>query len=159
MTVAREAILVLAALVAPAHAADDLTAVLTARKQAVIDAYNAADIDKLAANYTDGAWHLSPRRAPAVGRQAIAAYFAPAMKFYTMASTAKVLSVDVSGDTAVMISENALTGTPRAGAEKAPAAFTENRINLTVFKKQADGRWLIDRFIDTTPPEPAKPTP
>lgn len=133
---------------------------LSARKQAVIDAYNAADIEALAANYTDGAWHISPRRAPAVGRAAIAAYFAPAMKFYTMNSTAKILSVDVSGDTAVMISENALTGTPRPDAArdgKAPPAFTEHRLNLTVFRKQADGRWLIDRFIDTTPPEPAKP--
>ncbi|MBM3514440.1 MAG: SgcJ/EcaC family oxidoreductase [Alphaproteobacteria bacterium] len=146
----------LAALAMTLPARADVAADLSARKQAVIDAYNAADIDALAANYTDDAWHISPRRPPAVGRAAIAAYFAPAMKFYTMVSSAKVLNVNVSGDTAVMISENSLTGMPRPGAasgDKSPPAFTESRINLTVFKKQTDGRWLIDRFIDTTPPD------
>lgn len=137
-----------------AAAADDLAAVLSARKAAVIAAYNAGDVAALAANYTPGAWHISPRRPPAVGRDAIAAYFAPAMAFYTMTSQATVLDVQASGDVAVMISENELTGTPRPGAlrngQPAPA-FTERRLNLTVFRKQPDGAWLIDRFIDTTP--------
>ncbi|MSO96616.1 MAG: DUF4440 domain-containing protein [Rhodospirillaceae bacterium] len=135
-------------------------AVLFARKQAVIEAYNKADIAALAANYTEDAWHISPRRAPAVGREAIAAYFAPAMKSYTMQSNPRVLNVDIAGDTATMISANELKGQPRLGAVardgQAPPAFSEQRTNLTVFKKQADGRWLIHRFVDTTPPEAAR---
>jgi uncharacterized protein (TIGR02246 family) len=137
-------------------AADD-AADLSARKQAVIDAYNKADIQALAANYTEDAWHISPRRPPAVGRSAIAAYFGPAMRNYTMESKPKVLNVDVSGDTATMISEGELKGSPRLGAVgrdgQPPPSFTERRTNITVFKKQADGRWLIHRFVDTTPPE------
>jgi len=136
--------------------ADDL-ADLSARKQAVIDAYNNSDIDALAANYTEDAWHISPRRPPAVGRAAIAAFFAPAMKSYVMTSTPKVLNVDVSGDTATMISEGELKGSARPGAVgrdgQPPPSFTERRTNITVFKKQADGRWLIHRFVDTPPPE------
>lgn len=132
---------------------------LSARKQAVIDAYNKADISALSANYTEDAWHISPRRPPAVGRAAIAAYFAPAMKAYTMESSAKILNVDLAGDTAIMISENELKGSPRMGAVgrdgNAPPAFSEKRTNMTVFKKQGDGRWLIHRFVDTPPPEVA----
>ncbi|MBL8628691.1 MAG: hypothetical protein JNM81_03615, partial [Rhodospirillaceae bacterium] len=70
---------------------------LLARKDAVIAAYNSADIKGVAANYTETAWHVSPRRPPAVGRAAIAAYFEPAMKAYTMDSQSKVLNVDISG--------------------------------------------------------------
>jgi uncharacterized protein (TIGR02246 family) len=131
---------------------------LQARNEAMISAYNKADIKAVAENYTDNAWHVSPRRPPAVGRDAIAAYFEPAMKLYTMESNNKVLNVDISGDTATVISQNELQGVPRAGAMgrdgKPAPAFTERRMNLTVFKKQADGRWLIHRFFDTTPPEP-----
>ncbi|MBL8642629.1 MAG: SgcJ/EcaC family oxidoreductase [Rhodospirillaceae bacterium] len=130
---------------------------LSARKQAMIDAYNKTDIDGVAANYTEDAWHVSPRRSAAVGRAAIAAYFEPAMRVYLMDSQSKVLNVDISGDTATMISENELKGSPRPGAKgrdgAAPPPFVERRTNLTVFKKQADGRWLIHRFFDTTPPE------
>jgi len=134
--------------------------VLFDRKQAMIEAYNKSDLDAVAANYTVDAWHVSPRRPAAVGRDAIAAYFGPAMKVYTMESNAKVLDVDISGDTATMITENELKGAPRPGAVgrdgKAPPSFVEKRTNITVFKKQADGRWLIHRFFDTNPPE-AKP--
>jgi ketosteroid isomerase-like protein len=88
------------------------------------------------------------------------------MPAYTMQSNATVLSVDISGDLAVMISANELQGMPRPGAPgtksgrdgNSPPAFTERRTNLTVFKKQSDGRWLIHRFIDTTPPEPVPNT-
>jgi uncharacterized protein (TIGR02246 family) len=131
---------------------------LVVRKDAMIEAYNKADIKAVAANYTDNAWHVSPRRPPAIGREAIAAYFEPAMKLYTMESQSKVLNVDISGDTATMISEGELKGVPRAGAKgrdgNAPPTFSERRINMTVFKKQADGRWLIHRFFDTTPADP-----
>jgi uncharacterized protein (TIGR02246 family) len=132
-------------------------AALSARKQAVIDAYNAQDINALAANYTSDAWHISPRRPPAVGREAIAQFFVRAMPIYTMTSIPKVLSVDIEGATATMISASTLVGAPRAGVTgrdgAAPPAFTEVRTNMTVFKKQPDGQWLIHRFIDTPPPE------
>ncbi len=134
---------------------------LIVRKDAMIEAYNKADIKAVAANYTDNAWHVSPRRPPAIGRDAIAAYFEPAMKLYTMESQSKVLNVDISGDTATMISEGELKGVPRAGVKgrdgNAPPTFTERRINMTVFKKQPDGRWLIHRFFDTTPAEAKTP--
>ncbi|MDX2141797.1 MAG: DUF4440 domain-containing protein [Rhodospirillaceae bacterium] len=141
--------------------------VLMARKAAVIEAYNDSDIEALAANYTEDAWHISPRREPAVGRAAIAAFFAPAMPAYIMRSNPTLLSVDIAGDIAVMISANELGGAPRPGAPgtksgrdgQPPPAFTEKRTNLTVFKKQPDGRWLIHRFIDTTQPEDRPPAP
>src|SRR5690606_18062616 len=49
--------------------------------------------------------------------------------------------------------ETVLHGEPRpeagdAGREVAP--FTERRLNLTQFRRQPDGRWLIRRYIDTT---------
>ena len=136
--------------------AADLAA-LAARKQAVIDAYNAQDITALAANYTADAWHISPRRPPAVGREAIAQFFVRAMPMYTMTSKPQVLSVDVEGSTATMISASTLLGAPRPGVVgrdgQAPPSFTETRTNLTVFKKQPDGQRLIQRFIDTPPPE------
>ncbi len=41
------------------------------------------------------------------------------------------------------------------GSDGNPApSFTERRMNLTVYRKPADGRWLIHRFFDTAPAEP-----
>lgn len=129
----------------------DVRAAVEARRAAAIAAYNAADVDAMVSNYTADTWHISPRRPPVQGRDALKAYFAPAMKSYLMEPDNEIIDLDVDGDTAVVITHSTLRGKPRPGKEV--PAFTEQRLNLSVFKRQANGDWLIHRFIDTTPAE------
>lgn len=121
------------------------------RRAAAIAAYNKGDVDAMMSHYTEDTWHISPRRPPVQGRTALRGYFAPAMKSYLMATDNEILDLDVDGDTATAITRSTLTGSPRPGVEVPP--FTEQRLNLSVFKRQANGDWLIHRFIDTTPVE------
>lgn len=144
--------LALVFLVSTPAGGEDLSDIKTAikdRRAAAIAAYNAGDVDAMVSNYTEDTWHISPRRPPVQGRPALKAYFAPAMKSYLMATDNEILNIDVDGDTATAITRSTLTGSPRQGVE-APA-FNEQRLNLSVFKRQANGDWLIHRFIDTTP--------
>lgn len=132
--------------------------VLIERRDAAIEAYNGGDIEAFVANYTADAWHISPRRPPVQGREALAAYFAPAMKLYLMRTEVRLLDAELEGDTATLISETTLTGEPRPGVSRdggGPPEFTERRLNLTIFRRQPDGRWLIHRYVDTQPAEPA----
>lgn len=135
-----------------ALADSDVRAAVEARRAAAIAAYNAADVDAMVSHYTEDTWHISPRRPPVQGREALKAYFGPAMKSYLMEPDNEIINLDVDGDTATVITRSTLRGKPRPG--KDVPAFQEERLNLSVFKRQENGDWLIHRFIDTTPAEP-----
>lgn len=139
---------------ASAESPDSIREAVIERRAAAIAAYNAGDADAMVSHYTEDTWHISPRRPPVQGRAALRDYFAPAMKSYLMSTDNDILNVDVDGDTATVITRSTLTGSPRPGVQ-APS-FTEERLNLSVFKRQANGDWLIHRFIDTTPAAPAR---
>ncbi len=134
---------------AVAETLDSVREAVIERRAAAIAAYNAGDADAMVSHYTEDTWHISPRRPPVNGRADLRAYFAPAMKSYLMSTDNDILNIDVDGDTATVITRSTLKGSPRPGVE-APS-FTEERLNLSVFKRQANGEWLIHRFIDTTP--------
>ena len=134
-----------------AETLDDIRAAVEARRAAAIAAYNAADVDAMVSHYTQDTWHISPRRPPVQGREALRAYFAPAMKSYLMETDNEIIDLDVDGDTATVITRSTLMGKPRPGKEV--PAFTEQRLNLSVFKRQDNGDWLIHRFINTSPAE------
>ncbi len=142
-------VIIAASVSVQAETLDDVRAAVVERRAAAIAAYNAGDADAMVSHYTQDTWHISPRRPPVQGRAALRQYFAPAMKSYLMSTDNKILDLDVDGDTATVITRSTLTGSPRPGVE-APT-FTEERLNLSVFKRQANGDWLIHRFIDTTP--------
>lgn len=137
-----------------------LLAELLELREQVLDDYNRGDVRALVSHYAEDAWHVSPRRPPVRGREALAEFYAPAMKFYRMRAETTVLDAEREGDSATLLLETVLHGEPRpeagdAGREVAP--FTERRLNLTQFRRQPDGRWLIRRYIDTTPPAPREP--
>lgn len=127
----------------------DIKAAIEDRRVAVIAAYNAGDVEEMVSHYTEDTWHISPRRPPVQGRAALKAYFAPAMKSYLMVPNNEIIDLDVDGDVATVITRSSLSGVPRPGVD-APS-FTEERLNLSVYKRQSNGDWLIHRFIDTTP--------
>lgn len=134
-----------------AESHSDVRSAIVERRAAAIAAYNAGDVDVMVSHYTEGTWHISPRRPPVQGRAALKAYFAPAMTSYLMATDNEILNLDVDGDTATVITRSTLRGSPRPGVDV--PSFTEERLNLSVFKRQPNGEWLIHRFIDTTPAE------
>ncbi len=70
-----------------AESIDNIQSAIEARRAAAIAAYNAADVDAMVSNYTEDTWHISPRRPPVQGREALKAYFAPAMKSYLSSPT------------------------------------------------------------------------
>lgn len=132
-----------------AETLEDIQNAIEDRRAAAIAAYNAGDVEAMVSHYTEDTWHISPRRPPVMGRTALSAYFAPAMKSYLMAIDNEILNINVEGDVVTAITKSTLNGMPRPGVEV--PAFTEQRLNLSVFKRQANGDWLIHRFIDTTP--------
>ncbi len=137
-----------------AETLDDIRAAIEARRVAAIDAYNAADVDAMVSHYTADTWHISPCRLTVQGREALKAYFALAMKSYLMGTDNEIIDLEVDGDTATVITRSTLYGKPRPGKEV--PGFTEQRLNLSVFKRQDNGDWPIHRFIDTTPTETAE---
>lgn len=118
---------------AVAETLEDVRAAVIERRAAAIAAYNAGDADAMVSHYTEDTWHISPRRPPVNGRTDLRAYFAPAMKSYLMSTDNDILNIDVDGDTATVITRSTLTGSPRPGVQ-APS-FTEERLNLSVFKR------------------------
>jgi len=117
-----------------------------------ISAVNVGDLDRLLTLVTDDLVLLNPQGGPA-GREAFATTFAAAHRLFQIRCTSELDEVVVAGDVAYARANDTLTITPRDGGTAAQFAG----YRLTIYRKQADGRWLLARDAHTlteTKPEP-----
>ncbi len=112
-----------------------------------IDAVNAADLARLLSLMTDDVVLLNPGGAP-LGRDGFPAIFTGAHQQLRLRCTSDVEEVVVVGDVAYSRCRDALSLTPRDGG--ATSQMAGHR--LTVYRKQADGRWLLARDAHTLQP-------
>ncbi len=136
-----------------ASATDTSTADAEAVKQAFAK-FNAdiaaRNVDAIKAHYASDAVMIIPGQAPYVGVDAIMkdyeAYGAdPAGKYVSGEETVEVLSDGVAyGEV------NYQTTFTNPGTK---AVETQNRYNLTVYKKQSDGSWKVVRDVNTNVPQ------
>ncbi|MCE3263985.1 MAG: SnoaL-like domain protein [Pseudoduganella sp.] len=109
-----------------------------------IEAVNAGDFARLLAMVTDDLVLLGPGEAP-IGKEGFAAKFTGAHKQYLIACASVLEDVQVAGDVAYTLCRDDLSVTPRAGGETARLAGHR----ITVYRKAADGRWLLARDAHT----------
>ena len=107
-------------------------------------------VDAIKAHYADDAVMIIPGQPPFVGADAIMkdyqAYGAdPAGKYVPGAETVEVLS-----DGAAIGEVNYQTTFTNP---KTKAVETQNRYNLTLYKKQSDGSWKVVRDVNVTLPQ------
>jgi ketosteroid isomerase-like protein len=138
------------------NASVDTAAVADAVKQveaANIAAFNAKDMDKIAASYDPGAKIVVPE-APAMNGSDVATGFGPMLKdaALKLELANEKTEVAAAGDLAYTRGTFRITETDaKTGQPK-----TSEGNYLTVFKKQADGSWkLLEDFNAAAPAPPA----
>lgn len=112
-----------------------------------IDAVNAGELPRLLGLTTDDVVLLSPGRPP-IGRDGFAAVFSTAHQQARIRCLSELQEVVVAGDVAYTVCRDSLTVTPRAGGDTAELAGHR----ITIYRKQADGRWLLARDAHTLVP-------
>lgn len=112
-----------------------------------IEAVNAGDLASLLGWMTDDVVLLNPGGAP-LGRDGFPAVFLPAHQQSWIHCTSELEELVVAGDVAYSRCRDAVSATPRAGG--ATAVFAGHR--LTIYRRQADGRWLLARDAHTLVP-------
>lgn len=109
-----------------------------------IEAVNAGDLDRLLSLMTDDVVFVSPGLEPA-GRAEFPDNFSDAYRRSLIRCTSEIEEVVVAGDMAHTLASDTLSIIPRAGGETVGLAGHR----LTIYRKQADGRWLVARDIHT----------
>ncbi len=112
-----------------------------------ISAVNAGDLLRLLTLMTDDVVFLNPGQAP-FGRDGFSDNFSAAHQQVRIRCSSELEEVVVIGEIAYTRSRDALSVTPRAGGEA--TQFAGHRI--TVYRKQADGSWLLARDAHTLSP-------
>jgi uncharacterized protein (TIGR02246 family) len=112
-----------------------------------IAAVNAGDLACLLALMTDDVVYLGPGREP-FGRDAFGPGLLGAHEHNLIHCLSDLEEVVVVGELAHTRCRDSLTVTPRAGG--ATVALAGHR--LTVYRRQADGRWLLARDAHTLMP-------
>ncbi len=112
-----------------------------------IDAVNSGDLVRLLTLMANDVVFLNPGQAP-VGRDGFSTNFSTAHQQVRIRCISELEEVVVVGEVAYTRSRDALSVTPRAGGEA--TQFAGHRI--TVYRKQADGRWLLARDAHTLSP-------
>jgi uncharacterized protein (TIGR02246 family) len=123
-------------LVAMVHAADDAKSTVAKLDEAWLDAYKAADFDRMVALYANDALVMAPAHQPLHGRKAIREFFADDFKYVPKRSMAlKSLRVEASGTLLMDSGEYTFDGVNTEGKS---LHIVGNYI--TVFKN-IDGQW------------------
>lgn len=112
-----------------------------------IDAVNAGDLVRLLTLMTDDAVFLNPGQVP-VDRAEFSSNFSVSHQRARIRCTSELEEVVVAGDVAYTRSRDELSVTsPPGEAETRLAGY-----RITVYRKQADGRWLLARDAHTLSP-------
>jgi uncharacterized protein (TIGR02246 family) len=109
-----------------------------------IGAVNAGDLERLLTLMTDDVVFLNPGRAP-VGRDGFAGGFLAAHQQSRILCISGLEEVVIAGQLAYTLCRDALSVTPRTGAEATELAGHR----ITIYRKQSDGRWLLARDVNT----------
>ena len=112
-----------------------------------IDAVNAADLARLLTMMTDDVVLLNPGGEP-LGKDGFPAKFLGAHQQLRIHCNSELEEAVVVGDVAYTRSRDELSATPREGGEAMQLAG----YRLTVYRKQADGQWLLARDAHTLAP-------
>ena len=109
-----------------------------------IEAVNAGDLDRLLTLMADDAVFLSPGQTP-FGREEFWTNFPAAHQRNRIGCVSELEEVVVVGGVAYTRSRDTLHVTPRAGG---PTTRLSG-YRMTVYRKQPDDRWLLDRDAHT----------
>ncbi|MCW5892073.1 MAG: SgcJ/EcaC family oxidoreductase [bacterium] len=112
-----------------------------------IAAVNAGDLAPLLGLMTGDVVLLNPGEEP-LGREGFSANFSAAHRQVLIRCTSELEDVAIVGAVAYAWSRDALSVTPRTGGEATRLAGHR----LTIYRKQADGRWLLARDAHTLAP-------
>lgn len=112
-----------------------------------IAAVNAGDLAELQELMTPDAVFMNPGHA-SVGPQEFPAGFKRAQHQFQVRCVSEPRDVTISGDLAVVCSRDALSLMPREGG----AALEMAGDRLTVYRREADGRWRLARDAHTLAP-------
>ena len=111
----------------------------------LIDNWNrasaAGDTSKILSLMDEDAVFLRAQNPPMRGREAFAAQFQKAVEQLRIEATSDVQEIDVSGDMAYCWNQLSVTMTPLKGGP--PMRHTGPV--LTIFRKKADGTWVLSR--------------
>ena len=112
-----------------------------------IDAVNAGDLQRLLSLMTDDVVFLNPGQSP-FGRTGFSENFLAAHQKHRIHCISELEELVILGELAYARSRDFLSVTPRIDGEA--AQFAGHR--STVYRKQADGRWLLARDAHTLSP-------
>ncbi|MDX6500791.1 MAG: hypothetical protein QOG23_4051 [Blastocatellia bacterium] len=111
----------------------------------LIDTWNrasaAGDISKILSLMDEEAVFLRASHPPMRGREAFAAQFKQAIEQVRIEATSDVQEIDVSDDMAYCWNELSVTMTPLKGG----TPMRHSGPVLTIFRKKADGTWVLSR--------------
>jgi uncharacterized protein (TIGR02246 family) len=111
----------------------------------LIDNWNrasaAGDISTILSLMDEDAVFLRAGHPPMRGREAFAAQFKQAIEQVRIEATSDVQEIDVSGDMAYCWNELSVTMTPLKGG----TPMRHSGPVLTIFRKKADGTWVLSR--------------
>lgn len=138
----------------PAPVADESAAIRAAAAEWVT-AFKAGDIDALMALYTPDAF-LALHGQPAMrGTDAIRDYFAPKLGTAEVEFLLDFEEIQVHGDVAHLVSKYWYLSVPKAGG----TPLRDAGRSALIYKKAADGSWLIYLDIDQQTPDVTFPAP
>jgi uncharacterized protein (TIGR02246 family) len=110
-------------------------------------AVNARDLERLLALMTDDVVFLNPGQEP-LGRDGFRERFTAGHRQFDLRCTSELQEVDITGEIAWTVCRDALSLRPHAGGEA--LALAGHR--LTIYRRQADGRWLLARDAHSLSP-------
>lgn len=116
-------------------------------RNAYVAAWRAADVDRIARLYTEGALVLYPNQPAVRGRSAILDYFRGFFEEFPT-NEFELISAEIVVDGAWAFDRGTYRwkGTPRAGG----AAVEDNGKYLVVLERQANGEWRVARDMDNS---------
>ncbi len=101
----------------------------------------AGDISKILSLMDEDAVFLRAEEPPMRGREAFAAQFQKAIEQVRIEAASDIKEIDVSGDMAYCWNELSVTMIPLKGG---PPMQRTGPV-LTIFRKKADGKWVLSR--------------
>ena len=101
----------------------------------------AGDLEKILSLMDEDAVFLRAEHRPMRGREAFAAQFQKAIEQVRIEAASDVQEIEVSGDMAYCWNELSVTMTPLKGG----TPLLHSGPVLTIFRKKADGSWVLSR--------------